>query len=145
VLTAIGDVNTPIVFTSAASAALPNGSAPAPGDWAGLLLLNSYGSQLAYVTIEYAGASNGWVSANCRPSGSSDNAALLVADIPAANFLTNSTIQNVSGHGIDATWVASVVNDPDVAAGNTFTNVTGCKQTFNAKTGGCSGNFGCTE
>ena len=145
VLTALGDVDTPIVFTSAASAALPNGTAPAPGDWAGLLLLNSYGSQLAYVTIEYAGSSNGWVSANCRPSGSSDNAALLVADIPAANFLTNSTIQNVSGHGIDATWVASVVNDPDVAAGNTFTNVTGCKQTFNAKTGGCGGNFGCTE
>ncbi|HUM13530.1 MAG TPA: hypothetical protein VLT82_21460 [Myxococcaceae bacterium] len=138
ILRAAGDATQPIVFTSAAGA-------PAAGDWAGLLLLNSYGSQLSYVTIEYAGASNGWVSANCRPSGSSDNAALLVADIPVANFLTNSTIQNVSGHGIDATWVAATVNEPDVAAGNTFNNVTGCKQTHNARTGGCGGNLGCTE
>ena len=51
----------------------------------------------------------------------------------------------MSGHGIDATWVASTVNDPDVAAGNTFNNVSGCKQTYNAKTGGGGGNFGCTE
>ena len=102
---------------------------------------------LSYVTIEYAGASNGVVSANCRPQGSSDNAALLVADIPVANFLTHSTIQNVSGHGIDATWVAGAVNDPDVAAGNTFSNLGSgaCKQTFNGKIGGCGGNFGCTE
>ena len=97
------------------------------------------------MTIEYAGASNGFVTTNCRPQGSSDNAALLVADVPAANFLTNSTIQNISGHGIDATWTAGTVNDPDIAAGNTFTNVTGCKQTYNAKSGGCGGSFGCTE
>ena len=138
ILMATGDPTQRILFTSAAAA-------PAAGDWAGLLLTNSYGSQLSSVTIEYAGASNGWVSANCRPSGSSDNAALLVADIPVANFLTNSTIQYVNGHGIDATWVAGTVNEPDVAAGNTFNQVTGCKQTFNAKTGGCGGNFGCTE
>ena len=124
---------------------MPNGSAPAPGDWAGLLLLNSYGSQLAYVTIEYAGASNGWVSANCRPSGSSDNAALLVADIPGSSFLTNSTIQNVTATASTRRGLRGAVNTPDVAAGNTFTNVTGCKQTYNGKTGGCSGNFGCTE
>jgi len=138
VLMAAGDATQPILFTSAAAT-------PAAGDWAGFLLLNSAGSQLSYVTIEYAGASNGWVSANCRPSGSSDNAALLVADIPGSSFLTNSTIQNVNGHGIDATWVAGTVNEPDVAAGNTFNNVTGCKQTHNEKPGGCGGNFGCTE
>ena len=68
VLMATGDAADPIVFTSGASAALPGGTAPAPGDWAGLLFLNSQGSQLSYVTIEYAGASNGWVSNNCRPS-----------------------------------------------------------------------------
>jgi len=145
VLMATGDAAAPIVFTSGASAALPGGTAPAPGDWAGLLFLNSQGSQLSYVTIEYAGATNGWVSNNCRPQGSSDNAAILVDEVPSANFLTNSTIQNVSGHGIDAAWVAGTVNDPDIAAGNTFNNVSGCKQTYNAKTGGCGTTFGCTE
>ncbi len=68
ILMATSDATQPIVFTSAAGT-------PAAGDWAGLLLLSSYGSQLSHVTIEYAGASNGWVSANCRPWGSSDNAA----------------------------------------------------------------------
>jgi len=145
VLMASGDAASPILFTSGASAALPNGTAPAPGDWAGLLFLNSQGSQLSYVTIEYAGASNGWVSNNCRPQGSSDNAAILVDELPSADFLTNSTIQNVSGHGIDATWVAGTVNDPDIASGNTFNTVSGCKQTYNAKTGGCGTTFGCTE
>ena len=138
ILMATGDAAKPILFTSA-------GASPAAGDWAGLLLLNSYGSQLSYVTIEYAGASNGWVSTNCRPSGSSDDAALLVADIPAANFLTNSTIQFISGHGIDATWAASAINAPDVAAGNTFNSVAGCKQTYNAKAGGTCPTLGCTE
>jgi hypothetical protein len=145
VLMATGDAADPIVFTSGASAALPGGTAPAPGDWAGLLFLNSQGSQLSYVTIEYAGATNGWVSNNCRPQGSSDSAAILVDEVPSASFLTNSTIQNVSGHGIDATWVAGTVNDPDIASGNTFNNVSGCKQTYNAKTGGCGTTFGCTE
>jgi hypothetical protein len=138
VLLATGDAARPILFTSAAAS-------KAPGDWAGLLFLNSAGSQLSYVTIEYAGASNGWVSANCRPNGSSDNAALLVDEIPASNFLTNSTIQFISGHGIDAAWAASAINTPDIAAGNTFSSLAGCKQTFNAKSGGTCPSFGCTE
>jgi hypothetical protein len=138
VLLATGDAARPILFTSA-------GASKAPGDWAGLLFLNSQGSQLSYVTIEYAGAFNGWVSANCRPSGSSDNAAILVDEIPAANFLTNSTIQNISGHGIDAAWAAAVVNSPDIAAGNTFNSVSGCKQTYNQKAGGTCPSLGCTE
>ena len=141
-LMATGDATQPILLTSAAPS---TGNAAAPGDWAGLLFLNSYGSQLSYVTIEYAGASNGWVSANCRPSGSSDDAALLVDEIPAANFLTNSTIQFISGHGIDAAWAASAIDTPDIAAGNTFNSVSGCKQTYNAKAGGTCPSLGCTE
>jgi hypothetical protein len=41
--------------------------------------------------------------------------------------------------------VAGTVNDPDIASGNTFNSVSGCKQTYNAKTGGCGTTFGCTE
>jgi hypothetical protein len=138
VLAAAGDATAPILFTSGAAT-------PAAGDWAGLLLLNSAGSQLDHVTIEYTGATNGWVSANCRPSGSSDNAALLVADIPGSTFLTNSTIQYSAGHGIDATWANNAINSPDIAAGNTFASIAGCKQTFNAKAGGTCPSLGCTE
>jgi len=138
VLQAVGAADKPILFTSAAAS-------KAAGDWAGLLLLNSVGSQLSYVTIEYAGASNGYVSANCRPNGSGDAAALLVADIPGSSFLTNSTIQFISGHGIDAIWANTAINSPDIAAGNTFTSVAGCKQTYNAKAGGSCPSLGCTE
>jgi hypothetical protein len=70
---------------------------------------------------------------------------LLVDEIPASNFLTNSTIQFISGHGIDAAWAASAINTPDIAAGNTFSSLAGCKQTFNAKSGGTCPSFGCTE
>jgi hypothetical protein len=139
VLLAMGDAARPIVFTSAAAS-------KAPGDWTGLLLLNSAGSQLSYVTIEYAGADNGVVSTNCRPSGSTDHAALLVAELPSANLLTNSTIQFSAGHGIDATWKNTSENSPDIAAGNTFNSNQGlCKQTFNAVMTGSCPSLGCTE
>ena len=139
VLLATGDAARPIVFTSAASS-------KNPGDWAGLLFLNSAGSQLSYVTIEYAGGDNLFVSTNCRPNGSSDNAAMLVAEIPGSGFLTNSTIQFSAGHGIDATWKNSTDNSPDIAAGNTFNSNQGlCKQTFNGVTTGSCPSHGCTE
>jgi hypothetical protein len=138
VLMANGAADKQILFTSAAAS-------KAPGDWAGLLLLNSVGSQLNYVTIEYAGAPNGFVSVNCRPNGSTDNAAMLVADIPGSSFLTNSTFQYSAGHGIDAIWKNSTNDSPDIAAGNTFTSNAGCKQTFNAMLQGSCPSLGCTE
>jgi hypothetical protein len=139
VLLATGDAARPIVFTSAASS-------KSPGDWAGLLFVNSGNSQLSYVTVEYAGGDNGEVSTNCRPSGSTDHAGIFVAEIPSPSFLTNSTIQFSAGHGIDAAWKNSSNNSPDIAAGNTFnSNLGACKQTFNGVITGSCPSLGCTE
>jgi hypothetical protein len=51
-----GTALNPVVFTSALAVPLvPGGTAPAPGDWAGLWLLTSNGSQIDHAVIEYAG------------------------------------------------------------------------------------------
>ena len=143
VLDAQGTAAQPILFTSGEAT-------PAPGDWAGLYLLAATGSRLDHVTVEYAGAFSGFVSTNCRPAGSSDDAALIVGDaaqyVPPANLLTNSTIRFSLNHGIDAVWQAPTRNAPDLSATNTFTGNAGCSQTFNELTppGVCGANLGCT-
>ena len=141
-LNAQGTAAEPILFTSGEVA-------PAPGDWAGLYLLAATGSRLDHVTVEYAGAFSGIVSANCRPTTTRDDAALIVGDatqyVPPANLLTNSIIRFSLGHGIDAIWQAAT-NAPDLITGNgnTVTGYAGCRQTFNGKVTGACGTFGCT-
>ncbi len=61
-LIAVGNSDAPIRFTSAAAS-------PAPGDWAGLQMLEPGASQLEYVTIEYAGAPGAMSRRTADPPG----------------------------------------------------------------------------
>lgn len=146
-LIALGTATSPIRFTSAAEV-------PAAGDWAGIQMPTAPGSQMAFNIIEYAGGSSGVVSANCRPSGSSDDAALIVGGpdfTPSGSMIVSSMIQFSAGHGIDATWQAGTPNDPNLADSanfNVFTAISGCKQTYNGLVpgvGSCPTGGGCTQ
>jgi hypothetical protein len=143
VLNAQGTAAEPIVFTSGEAT-------PAPGDWVGLWLDTATGSRLDHVVIEYAGADSSISSANCRPAGTRDNAALLVGDfstqyVPPTSLLTNSVLRFSAGFGIDAMWQAPTFSAPDIATGNTFQNNALCAQTHNALSSGtCGTNLGCT-
>jgi hypothetical protein len=141
-LVAIGTPTQPIVFTSS--------KAPrAPGDWPGIFLFNAPGSRLEHVRIEFAGGRNGIVSANCKPAGTSDDAALLVGSkdhgyIPAAGDLASVTIASSKGHGINAMWQTSGAYAPDLTPGFSFSSINGCRQTKNGTTMACVGGPGCT-
>jgi len=144
-LLAVGTPDNPIVFTSAADV-------PFAGDWAGLQLATSDNSQMMFNTIEYAGGFGGVVSANCRPTGTSDNAALIIGGpdyTPSGTTIVSSTIQYSAGYGIDAIWQAGTASDPNLAgAGNTFNNNAGCDQTYNGLlpgAGDCPQGGGCTQ
>jgi len=142
-LVAVGTALQPITLTSGEAS-------PAPGDWSGLQLLDSPGSQLAHVTVAYAGGFSGWVTTNCKPTGSGDTADLIVGGaagwIPDASLVTNSTFSNSAGFGIDAIWANSTYDSPDLSSGNTFTGNAGCNQTYNGCAAGtctCPAGGGC--
>lgn len=144
VLNAMGTAADPIVFTSGEAV-------PAPGDWIGLWLDTATNSRLDHVEISYAGAASGISSANCKTTGTPDDAALIVGDfetqyVPPSNLLTNSHIHHSAGHGIDAIWPNSSHNSPDLTATNTIDNVAFCRQTYNAVTppATCPAQRGCT-
>lgn len=146
-LIALGTPVAPIRFTSAADV-------PAAGDWAGIQLATSDNSQMAFNIIEYAGGFSGVVSTNCRPVGSSDDAALIIGGpdyTPSGTTIVSSIIQFSAGHGIDATWQAGTPNDPNLAdpgTGNVFNEISGCKQTWNGLipgAGSCPTGGGCTQ
>jgi hypothetical protein len=141
-LIAVGTVAEPIVFTSSKTVR-------AAGDWPGIHLFNSPGSRLEHVRIEYAGGFNGISSANCKPAGSTDNAALFVGSstysyIPAATDFVDVNILNSASHAINAMWETSGALAPDLTAGFTFSAINGCKQTKNRTTIACPGGNGCT-
>ena len=117
----------PVVFTSGAAT-------PAPGDWAGIWLLTSNGSQLNHVTIEYAGGDASIGPVNCDPIDPSihqharHTAALLVGDgtdmqyVPPGTLITSSTFQNNAGNfAIDSVWEAPTFG-PSLTGNNTFTS-----------------------
>jgi len=142
-LVAVGTAGQPITLTSGEAS-------PAPGDWSGVQLIDSPGSQLDHVTISYAGGFSGWVTTNCRPTGTADAADLIVGGaagwIPDASLVTNSTFSNSAGFGIDAIWANSTYDSPDLSSGNTFTGNAGCNQTYNECTSGtctCPAGGGC--
>lgn len=144
ILYAVGTATKRIVFTSGEAT-------PAAGDWQGIWLNTANGSKLTYVDINYAGAPNGITSNNCRPQGTEDDAALLVGSfsdqyIPPSTLMTNSRITNSANYGINAMWLASTHNAPDLTATNTFTNIGSCRQTFNGvlPPNTCPVNGGCT-
>ncbi len=139
-----GTTDAPVLLTSAV---LPT---PAPGDWAGLWLITSVGSQLNNVIIEYAGGDAGVGPLSCGPvdptthSPYRHTAALLVGDgndlqyAPPAGLVTNGTFRNNAGNfAIDSVW-QSVSFGPSLNATNTFTNSAKvCTQSKNYITGGC--------
>lgn len=144
VLNAIGTAEKPIVFTSGEAV-------PAAGDWQGLWLDTANGSHLDHVEISYAGAPNGIVSNNCKPTNTTDHAALVVGDfepqyVPPANLITNSMIRHSAGHAINAVWQTSTHNQPNLTASNVFEGITYCRQTYNAVSspGSCPTTLGCT-
>ena len=125
---------------------------PAPGDWAGLWLITSVGSQLNNVIIEYAGGDAGVGPLSCGPvdptthSPYRHTAALLVGDgndlqyAPPAGLVTNGTFRNNAGNfAIDSVWQSTVFG-PSLNATNTFTNSAKvCTQSKNYITGGWCG------
>ena len=143
VLNAVGTAARPITFTSGEAN-------PTPGDWIGLWLNTANGSRLDHVNIEYAGAPSGINSGNCKPVGTSDDAALHVGSfstqyVPPTDLITNSRISHSAGYGINAMWQAPSVSAPNLTAGNVFQNNALCRQTFNAPSvGACPANGGCT-
>jgi len=98
-LVAQGTSTDPVIFTSAKAT-------PAPGDWAGIWLATSNGSQLDHVIFEYAGGDAAIGPLNCGPIDTSINqqarhtAPLLVGDgtdlayVPPSGLITNSTFRN---------------------------------------------------
>jgi hypothetical protein len=139
-LVAIGTVLEPIVFTSAK---VPR----VAGDWPGVWLVNAPGSRLENVHIDYAGGSNLASSSNCKPAGTTDDAALLVgwpgtAYIPAASDFANVTISNSTSHGINSMWSTPTFG-PELTAGFTFVSVSGCSQTRNRISTGPCGTLTC--
>ena len=139
-----GTAAAPVLLTSAV---LPT---PAPGDWAGLWLITSVGSQLNNVIIEYAGGDAGVGPVNCGPidpnthSSYRHTAALLVGDgsdlqyAPPAGLVTNGTFRNNAGNfAIDSVWQSGTFG-PALNATNTFTASSKvCTQSKNYITGGC--------
>jgi hypothetical protein len=129
VLNAVGTVWRPIVFTSGETN-------PAPGDWIGIWLNTANNSRLEYVEISYAGAPSGLNANNCRPASTTDQAGLFIGSfstqyVPPSTTITKSRITNSAGFGIDAMWLAGMVNQPDLTATNAFQNNARCRQTFN--------------
>jgi hypothetical protein len=138
-----GTALAPVLLTSAVAT-------PAPGDWAGLWLITSVGSQLNNVIIEYAGGDAGIGPVSCGPIDPNAHqqyrhtAALLVGDgtdlqyAPPAGLVTNSTFRNNAGNfAIDSVWQSAVFG-PALNTSNTFTASSKvCTQSKNYITGGC--------
>jgi hypothetical protein len=138
-----GSPGLPVIFTSGAAT-------PAPGDWAGLWLATSNGSQIDNAIIEFAGGDAHVGPQSCGPFDPSivqrarNTAALLVGDgtdqqyVPPASLLTNTTFRNNTGsYAIDAVWEAPAFG-PSLVASNTFgSGPKFCTQNKNLKPLGC--------
>lgn len=133
----------PVLLTSAVAN-------PAPGDWAGIWLITSNGSQLNNFIIEYAGGDAGVGPVSCGPidpnthSPYGHSAALLVGDgtdlqyAPPPGLITNGTFRNNTGNfAIDSVWQAAAFG-PSLNSTNTFgPGPKVCTQSKNYITGGC--------
>jgi len=138
-LIAVGTASKPIVFTSSKPTR-------AAGDWPGVYLFNAAGSRMENVRIEYAGGPNGITSANCKPAGTTDAAALFIAlgdaYMPAAGDFAGVTIANSRSHGINAMWTAAG-GLPDLTPSFRFEAINGCQQTRSRMPNGCVPSPGC--
>jgi hypothetical protein len=139
-LMAIGTIDAPIVFTSAAAT-------PAAGDWFGVWFGQRPNSRMDFVRVEFAGKTpSGTQLDSCLPMGQvgPNDAAIRVLGLPmsAGSFITNTTIVSSARHGIDRAW--QDLAPADFTATNTFTDVPGCHQTLNeGMAGTCPGVVTC--
>ena len=138
-LIAVGTTAKPIVFTSSKPTR-------APGDWPGVYLFNAAGSRLENVRIDYAGGPNGITSANCKPAGTTDAAALFIAldnaYVPAAGRLRGGDDfeLEIARHQRDVDGRRRLArSDP----GFRFEAINGCQQTRNRMPNGCVPSPGC--
>jgi hypothetical protein len=138
-----GTAAQPVLFTSAKSTR-------APGDWAGLWLATSNGSQIDHAIIEYAGGDASVGPGSCGPidpaihQRARNTAALFVGDttdvqyVPPAGLITNSTFRNNTGsYAINAVWESAAFG-PALNATNVFgAGPKFCTQNKNLIVGGC--------
>lgn len=128
-LVAVGTVERPVVFTSAAPQ-------PAAGDWLGIYFGGTLDmvDALEHARIEYAGGASASGSNSCMYPGESINsAAIRIFGVPPGRFVTNSEIIASAAHGIDRGWRADFV--VDFAESVTF-DVQRCTQTTPRKADG---------
>lgn len=130
-LVAAGTSGSPVVFTSAEPA-------PAAGDWVGLYFAGvpDSANSLTSVQVEYAGGPSFATSFHCDQNGTlneAEDAAIIILGLPSASFVTASTITASAGYGIDRGWSGATI---DFAAGNTFSQMAICSQSFPRDTNG---------
>jgi hypothetical protein len=131
-----GTAARPVVFTSAEAT-------PAAGDWYGIWfgMVPAPNDKIDYARVEYAGGLSSSGSDACNAPGSND-AAIRIFGLPSSAFVTNTTIANSAGHGIDRGWRNDL--KPDFLATNTFTSVAKCKESYPKNTnGGCPATVPC--
>lgn len=123
-----GTAAAPVVFTSAEAA-------PAAGDWRGIWfgLVPAPGNKIDFARVEYAGGLSASGSSACNAPGNND-AAIRIFGLPSRAFVTNTTILESAGHGIDRGWADD--DKPDFLATNTFTAIVQCKQSYPRDTNG---------
>jgi hypothetical protein len=139
ILEVLGEPGKEVVFG-------PATLAPMAGDWPGILLEAAAGSRISHARIEHAGGRSGIVTANCRPTNSSDDAALMIGPYtPSPTDFSDVAIVDSAGHGINSIWKNPTLSfGPDVTAGFTFTQINGCRQTKNGVDGNnCGHQEGC--
>src|SRR5205085_10090921 len=108
----------PIVFSSAKAA-------PAAGDWLGLMFggIPNSANAMEFVRVQHAGATSTVTGGSCEPGNS--HAAITLRVQPATRFITNTTVLDSSGDGINRGWT-----DPapslDFLPTNAFMGVLGC-------------------
>jgi hypothetical protein len=138
-----GTASQPVTLSSGAAS-------PSPGDWAGIWLATSNGSQIDHLDIEYAGGDAHIGPASCGPFDPSihqqarHTASLIVGDgtdlqyAPPAGLVTNSTFGNNAGNfAIDSVWEAASFG-PALNATNSFSAAARfCTQSKNLRIGGC--------
>lgn len=135
-LHAVGTAARPVLFTSAAAA-------PVAGDWVGIWFGGTPDprDRIENARVEYAGAASGAENFSCAnpaapvPESHNNRAAVLVMGVPTTAFVAQTAIVRSAGDGIERGWTGGPI---DFAAGNTFTNVAWCHQSFpRPQTGAC--------
>lgn len=126
-LVAVGTVAKPIIFTSVAAT-------PAAGDWIGISFAGATNaaSRIQHASVRFAGGVSATGSNSCPYPGriGQNDAAIRIfgTTAPGTVYITHTNIVSSLRDGIDRGWRDDP--QPDFVAGNTFTNVAGCKQSL---------------